>query len=418
MFLGGRGIGACQRTSASGMRGAALAASTVCRRSLPGVGPCSISASSDAVGRPERRAGGRTPPRSMHRRRSRRHPAGRRGLKERKRGVTHGSRERQDDVSVGRESSEYTPATSADRSRQVSGPTEETSPPMTAGLRTFCALPSWSSCCGAGHVYAQAGATAQITGTVRDSSGGVLPGVDVTAMQTETGLQALVGHRRERQFHLVQPAHRSVPPGGDAVRVPDVRADRHRAAGQRQPRDQRRRCRSASSPRRCRSKRRRRWSKRAARASGRSSRTSASRSCRSTAATPTDLIVLARRGRAAAGARRHQPQHAGRPGIRRRRRPGVRRGLPARRRDAQQPVRQPEPAAAVPGRAAGVPGRDELDDRQQRHALGRVGERGDQVGHQPVPRRPVRVLAQPPVQRHQPVQRASIRRPASARATA
>jgi hypothetical protein len=36
-------------------------------------------------------------------------------------------------------------------------------------------------------VQGQAGATAQITGTVRDQSGGVLPGVDVTVTQTETG---------------------------------------------------------------------------------------------------------------------------------------------------------------------------------------------------------------------------------------
>ncbi len=34
--------------------------------------------------------------------------------------------------------------------------------------------------------WAQAGATAQISGTVRDSSGAVLPGVDVTATQTDT----------------------------------------------------------------------------------------------------------------------------------------------------------------------------------------------------------------------------------------
>ena len=36
--------------------------------------------------------------------------------------------------------------------------------------------------------YAQAGATAQISGTVKDTSGGVLPGVDVTVTQTATGL--------------------------------------------------------------------------------------------------------------------------------------------------------------------------------------------------------------------------------------
>src|SRR5688572_21547909 len=36
-------------------------------------------------------------------------------------------------------------------------------------------------------VQGQAGSTAQITGTVRDESGGVLPGVDVTVTQTATG---------------------------------------------------------------------------------------------------------------------------------------------------------------------------------------------------------------------------------------
>lgn len=39
------------------------------------------------------------------------------------------------------------------------------------------------------NAWAQAGATAQISGVVKDSSGGVLPGVDVTATQTETGLK-------------------------------------------------------------------------------------------------------------------------------------------------------------------------------------------------------------------------------------
>ena len=36
---------------------------------------------------------------------------------------------------------------------------------------------------------AQVGSTAQITGTVRDESGGVLPGADVTAVQTDTGFK-------------------------------------------------------------------------------------------------------------------------------------------------------------------------------------------------------------------------------------
>ena len=41
-------------------------------------------------------------------------------------------------------------------------------------------------------VLAQAGSTAQISGTVRDESGGVLPGADVTATQTDTGVTRTV----------------------------------------------------------------------------------------------------------------------------------------------------------------------------------------------------------------------------------
>jgi hypothetical protein len=41
-------------------------------------------------------------------------------------------------------------------------------------------------------VSAQVGSTAQINGTVRDESGGVLPGADVTAIQTETGFRRTV----------------------------------------------------------------------------------------------------------------------------------------------------------------------------------------------------------------------------------
>jgi hypothetical protein len=38
-------------------------------------------------------------------------------------------------------------------------------------------------------LHAQAGSTAQISGTVKDTSGGVLPGSEVTATQTDTGLK-------------------------------------------------------------------------------------------------------------------------------------------------------------------------------------------------------------------------------------
>src|ERR1041384_2824993 len=40
--------------------------------------------------------------------------------------------------------------------------------------------------------FAQAGSTAQITGTVKDTSGGVLPGADVTVTQTDTGFARTV----------------------------------------------------------------------------------------------------------------------------------------------------------------------------------------------------------------------------------
>src|SRR6266851_6131578 len=40
--------------------------------------------------------------------------------------------------------------------------------------------------------HAQAGSTAQISGIVKDTSGGVLPGADVTATQTETGVKRTV----------------------------------------------------------------------------------------------------------------------------------------------------------------------------------------------------------------------------------
>src|SRR2546427_4970423 len=38
-------------------------------------------------------------------------------------------------------------------------------------------------------VHAQAGSTAQISGIVKDTSGGVLPGADVMATQTDTGVK-------------------------------------------------------------------------------------------------------------------------------------------------------------------------------------------------------------------------------------
>jgi len=51
---------------------------------------------------------------------------------------------------------------------------------VIAGLFMFALIPAAA--------FGQAGSTAQISGTVTDTSGGVLPGVDVTVTQTDTGL--------------------------------------------------------------------------------------------------------------------------------------------------------------------------------------------------------------------------------------
>ena len=78
-----------------------------------------------------------------------------------------------------------------------------------------------------------------------------------------------------------------------------------------------------------------------------------------------------------------------------------------RRRDAQQPAEQREPADAVPGCAAGVQRRDERTVRAERRPLGRVGQRRHQVGHQRASRQRLRVLPRSPVQRDRSVRAAT-----------
>ena len=51
--------------------------------------------------------------------------------------------------------------------------------------------------------------TAQIAGIVRDESGGVLPGVTVTATQTDTGLAPSGRLGRDRRLHPAEPARRA-----------------------------------------------------------------------------------------------------------------------------------------------------------------------------------------------------------------
>src|SRR5436189_5856893 len=57
---------------------------------------------------------------------------------------------------------------------------------MTPLRWVFCAL--FLCLVTSGLLWGQAGATAQISGTVKDQSGAVLPGAEVTLTQTETGL--------------------------------------------------------------------------------------------------------------------------------------------------------------------------------------------------------------------------------------
>ena len=87
-------------------------------------------------------------------------------------------------------------------------------------------------------IDAQGGSTAQINGTVRDESGGVLPGADVTAIQTDTGFRRTVVTDTDGAYTLT-----NLPIGPTGWRwpsgVPRLPADRDRPAGQCQPRHQR-----------------------------------------------------------------------------------------------------------------------------------------------------------------------------------
>ena len=93
-----------------------------------------------------------------------------------------------------------------------------------------------------------------------------------------------------------------------------------------------------------------------------------------------------------------------------RRRPGQRHHLHHGRRHAQRSVQQPEPADAVPRRAAGVQGRDQRAAGALRLPRRVRGEPGDQVRIEPGPRRPVRVHSRLPFQRAQ-LLRARARQP-------
>ena len=230
-------------------------------------------------------------------------------------------------------------------------------------------------------------------------------------------LQAHGHHRRHRRIHAHEPADRTVQAGCQPAGLQGLLADRHRAAGQQQPNHHHR----ALAGRRGRDRPgagriavdrdaqhgRRPGDGQQAHPGVAPERPQSGRS----AAVPPG-------GGPAAATERNEPQlrrHAGRACVRDRGRAVVRRRLFARRRHAQQPLRQSEPADAVPGRAAGVQGGDERADGAERHARGRRGECGHQIGHEPAARRSVRVSPPSQRQRDQPVQREERRRHAEGR---
>ena len=130
--------------------------------------------------------------------------------------------------------------------------------------------------------WAQSVSSAQVSGVVRDSSGGALPGADVTITKIDTGAVRSVVTGVDGTYVFpnlpVGPYQLKV----DAAGIQHLPAGRHRAAGQLESADQR----HAGGRRRQRTghgdREQRRWSKRTRPASARSWTTSASSSCRST----------------------------------------------------------------------------------------------------------------------------------------
>ena len=185
-----------------------------------------------------------------------------------------------------------------------------------------------------------------------------------------------------------EPADRSVQTGRVAAGVPHLRADGHRAAGGRAAHDQ---CRA-----RARQHRGDHLGRRCGAARGRPQRRHQH-----------GRRPGADRGAAAAGAPGHrshhprgrggrdrpaeQPELSGRREHLGRRRAAVRRRLHARRRRPQRSPELRQPAASLSRRTAGIPRGHQRPCRAERHAIRRVGECGDQVGHEHASRKPVRV---------------------------
>ena len=227
---------------------------------------------------------------------------------------------------------------------------------------------------------AQGASTASIAGTVRDSSGSVLPGVTVTSTQTDTGLTRTVVSDEAGRYTVS-----NLPVGPYQARVhaaglPHIRANRARVTGQRESHPQR-----GSRARQRRGISHGAGTVAADRDAERRHRHGRGQSARPRVAAQRTRDVgscfhdrhggLGRNtGRRARRGHFHIARH-----HRRGRRPAERHRLHARRRDAQRPVQRLVDAVAVSGGAAGIQGRDQRPAGAVRASLGRRRQRGDQV---------------------------------------
>ena len=243
---------------------------------------------------------------------------------------------------------------------------------------------------------AWAQATGSISGTARDQSGAVLPGVTVTVTHTGTGGTRTTVSNESGAYALP-----NLPLGpyrleATLARLQRVRPDRHRPAGEQQ---------SGGEPGHgCRSGVRADSShggggagRHTHRRCGDRGRIAANRRAAAQRAAGHAAHHTVRRGRAdcrVAGLR-HEHRRPDLGGRQQR----LRRDLHAGRRPQQQRARRHRLAAAVSRRAPGVPPHDRRPGGLQRAALGRGGERGHPLRHQRAPRLVVRVQPEQPLQR-------------------
>ena len=240
--------------------------------------------------------------------------------------------------------------------------------------------------------------TAQISGRVTDASGAVLPGVTVTATQTETQFVRTTVTNEVGAFTLP-----NLPVGPYRLEAAlqgfqTFAQIGHHAAGERQPRvdpalpigDIAETVTVEARPSDIEVETRR---------MGVGTVVEQERILELplNARQVTDLITVVGRRRPGAELGHRDDGH-GRQHLRRRRR-ALRRAIPARRRGEQQPVRRHQHAAAVPRRAAGVPHQHERAGGGSRPLVRRVGQRGHQGRDEPVPRQRLLVRARHTVQR-------------------